>query len=416
MRILIYSLNFPPELTGVGKYSGEFAEWLAGKGHEIRVVTAMPYYPNWKIFQNYSGKYYMREKVNDLDIWRSFHYVPGSVSTVKRVLHLISFSLTSIPNLCAQIFWRPNLVFVLEPTLFCAPAAILVAKLTGSKSWLHIQDFELDAVFGLKKKKSLWVKRIAILIEKLIMNCFDRVSTISIKMLEHLRAKGIAECKTVLLPNWADMRMVDKSQHLIIKPSKKFLNKYRKAWGVSDSTFILMYAGNMGEKQGLELVIESAQALSVHDNIKFVMCGDGVVRNRLIKIASNLNNVIWLPLQPESELNELLEAADIHLLPQLAGFADLVLPSKLIGMMASGRPVLACAQENTELGRVVNGRGIVVEPENIELFCKAIHTLIGDYDLRGRLGAAGKNYVNQHLNQDDILSKFESEAKKLIEL
>jgi len=153
MRILIYSLNFPPELTGVGKYSGELADWLAGKGHEIRVVTAMPYYPNWKIFQNYSGKYYMREKINSLDIWRSFHYVPGSVSTVKRALHLISFSVTSIPNLCAQIFWRPNLVFVLEPTLFCAPAAILVAKLAGSKTWLHIQDFELDVSFWVKENK-----------------------------------------------------------------------------------------------------------------------------------------------------------------------------------------------------------------------------------------------------------------------
>jgi colanic acid biosynthesis glycosyl transferase WcaI len=415
MRILIYSLNFPPELTGVGKYSGELADWLVGKGHEVRVVTAMPYYPSWRIFQDYSGKYYMREKINGLDIWRSFHYVPSSVSTVKRVLHLISFSVTSIPNLFAQIFWRPNLLFVLEPTLFCAPASILVAKLAGSKTWLHIQDFELDAVFGLKKTNSPLVKRIALSIEKFIMNCFDRISTISIKMVEHLGYKGIAECKTVLLPNWADMQMLEKSRRLMIEPSKKFLNKYRESWGVSDSTYILMYAGNMGEKQGLELVIQSAQALADHNNIKFVMCGDGVVRNRLMKTASNFQNIIWLPLQPENQLHDLLRSADVHLLPQLAGIADLVLPSKLIGMMASGRPVLACASEGTELERIVKNCGVVVRPENIKLFCDSIITLTLDKELRDRLGAAGQEYVNQYLDQEYILSKFESEVHRLIE-
>lgn len=413
MKILIYSINFPPELTGVGKYSGEMAKWLAEKGHDIRVVTAMPYYPNWKIFKEYSGKCYIREKIDNLDVWRSFHYVPKSASTVKRVLHLISFAATSIPNLFAQILWRPTIVFVLEPTFFCAPSALIVAKLSGSKAWLHIQDFELDAVFGLKKTKALCFKGFFLWIEKLFMNCFDRVSTISVKMLELLKTKGVVEKKIALLPNWADMRMLEWSKSLGDGTKLSLLNNFRSEWRVSDSEYVLMYSGNMGEKQGLELIIESARSLVDCENIKFVMCGDGVVREKLIKIAKDLPNVIWLPLQPQARLNELLRSADVHLLPQLAGIADLVLPSKLIGMMASGRPVIACADEGTELQNVVKDCGIVVEPESVELFCSAIKTLINDEVLRNRLGNAGRNYVNRNLNQDIILSNFEFEISNL---
>lgn len=412
MKILIYSLNFSPELTGVGKYSGEMARWLSNHGHDIRVVTAMPYYPSWKVFKNYSGKYYFREKVDNLDIWRSFHYVPNSISTFKRVLHLISFAVTSIPNLVAQIFWRPEIVFVLEPTFFCSPAALMLAKLSGGKAWLHIQDFELDAVFGLKKANTQWVKGFSLWIEKHTMNCFDKVSTISAKMLDLLKAKGVLEQKIAFLPNWADMAMLEWSLSLQDDHVEELLDGYRLEWQVSKEVYILMYSGNMGEKQGLELIIESARILIECKNIKFVMCGDGVARERLARLARGLPNIIWLPLQPRERFNDLLRSADIHLLPQLAGIADLVLPSKLIGMMASGRPVLACANEGTELEDVVKNCGIVVEPENVHEFCGGIQVLIGDEVLRARLGNAGREYVNKNLNQDIILSNFACEISK----
>jgi len=413
MKILIYSLNFQPELTGVGKYSGELANWLSKKGHDVRVVTAMPYYPRWKIFEEYSGFYFLKENVGGVEIWRSFHYVPKSVTTLTRILHLMSFAITSIPNLFCQILWRPNLIFVVEPTFFCTPAALILAKISGSKTWLHIQDFEIDAAFGLKKTNSLRIKKVALSIEGWIINFFDRVSTISTKMLEVLRGKGIAESKTLMLPNWANWDMLGGSRQEIGYRNRVSI-AYREAWGISSVDHVVMYSGNMGEKQGLELIVESARILKGHQGIKFVMCGDGVFRDRLMKMALDLQNIIWLPLQPADNFYDFLCATDIHLLPQLPGIADLVLPSKLIGMMASGRPVVASANKDTELDHILSGRGIVVGPENAMSFCNAIVTLIDDGNLRDRLGMAAKDYINQYLNQEQILSQFESEIDKLI--
>ena len=211
MRILIHGLNFAPELIGVGKYTGEMAHWLAARGHEVRAVTAPPFNPEWKVASGYSAWRYRRERylyrsvgaqtrtlsaaaamgggaassrsisfafetgcpdprdintdnnqsdnnqspptnpacAGSLTVLRCPLWVPPHPSAIKRVLHLASFALTGFPAMLGQVSWRPDVVIAIEPTLLCAPAALIAAKLGRAKAWLHVQDFEADAGFQL---------------------------------------------------------------------------------------------------------------------------------------------------------------------------------------------------------------------------------------------------------------------------
>lgn len=414
MRILVYSQNFAPELTGTGKYAGEMAIWLAENGCDVRVITSMPYYPSWKIPEPYSRRIFFREDLNGVDIWRSTLYVPKTLSLFKRLLHLLSFTVTSVPNLLSQIFWRPQVIFVVEPSLFCAPGALLIGFLSRSKTWLHVQDFEIDAMLGLKISKAAWVSPIAIRLEAWLMNGFDRVSTISLKMLEKLSLKGVSAAKTVYFPNWADIKQPSNSA--VSNDGNKSSGEYsfRADWGVGESDYILLYSGNMGEKQGLETLVNVARLLVDQGNIKFVLCGEGVTLPRLKKLGGDLKNIIWLPLQPKERLSDLLRSADIHLLPQKSGIDDLVLPSKLIGMMSSGRPIVACANDGTELANIVKNCGLVVPPENADTLYVAILKLLKNEDLRRELGNFGRKYVEDNLNAENILKKFQRELEELI--
>jgi len=138
MRILIYGINYAPELAGIGKYTGEMAHWLTGHGHEIRVVTAPPYYPKWRVWGGYSSRRYKLENSNGVKLYRCPLWVPEKVSGLKRILHLMSFAFSSAPVLISLIFWKPRVVLNVAPAIFTAPMALVAARLSGAKAWLHI--------------------------------------------------------------------------------------------------------------------------------------------------------------------------------------------------------------------------------------------------------------------------------------
>ena len=396
---MIYAINYRPELTGIGKYSGEMAEWLAAKGYEVHVVTAPPYYPQWRITGNYSQWGFCHERLGSVDVWRCPLWVPNKPSGLKRILHLASFALSSFPIMLFQMFWRPNIVFVIEPALFCAPSSLLVSQFTRANSWLHIQDFEVDAAFELGVLSSKHLRYIVLKVERWLMSKFDRVSTISEQMIVRLGAKGVSSEKQVLFPNWVD---VDQ-----IYPTSCLPNAFREELGITESNTVFLYSGNMGEKQGLEVVIEAAHQLVEREDLVFVMCGQGAAYNRLRKLAGELKNMHWLPLQPIEKLNDLLNMADVHLLPQRADAADLVMPSKLTGMLASGRPVLATAFEGTQIAKVLESSGVVVPPGNTDLFVTALVNLADNPQLRKKMGNNARDYAVKYLSRDAVLARFE---------
>lgn len=408
MRLLFLGLNYAPELTGIGKYSGEMMEWLAARGHEVQVVTTPPYYPAWRVSEAYSWWRYRRERsAAGAEIHRCPLWVPVKPSGVSRVVHLSSFAASSLPVMLALASRRPDVVLTVEPAFTCAPVALLSALLAGVPAWLHVQDFEVDAAFdlGLLPAGGV-VQRLALTCEQRAMRCFSRASTISPRMVDKLLQKGIEPSRAVHFPNWVDIEAI----FPMSGP-----NALRAELGIGPDKIVLLYSGNMGAKQGLEVLPELARRLCAQSRLHFVFCGDGAYRAQLEQAVAELANISFLPLQPVERLNELLNAADIHLLPQRAGAADLVMPSKLTGILASGRPVIATAAPGTQIARAVEGCGIAVEPGDTEAITKAVELLAENDELRRRMGYAARMYAEKELARDAVLQRFEAALKDLVE-
>ena len=410
MRILIYGLNYAPELTGVGKYTGEMAAWLASRGHDVRVVTAPPYYPAWRVDERYRRSLYRVEQLagrSGPKVYRCPLWVPAQPRGVNRMLHLISFALSSIPVMAWQTLWKPEVVFTVEPTFFAAPVALLSAAMSGAASWLHVQDLEVDAAFelGLLPADGT-MHALAKGLEGFFTNCFSRVSSISTKMVERITEKGPTRSGVVLFPNWGDVETVRPAL-----PGAE--NSFREDLGLKDK-IVLLYSGNMGAKQGLDVLAPLTASFKGDPRVHFLLCGDGVFRAQLEGLVGHRSNVTMLPLQPADRLNDLLNAADIHLLPQRRGAADLVMPSKLNGILASGRPVLATADPGTQVANVVDGCGLVVPAEDASALCAAAVRLVENPDLRASLGLAAREYAVKYLSKERVLRRFEQDILALV--
>jgi colanic acid biosynthesis glycosyl transferase WcaI len=400
MRILIQGIDYAPVQIGVGKYTSEMAEWLARQRHEVRVITAPPFYPDWRVAEDYSGWKYRREIVNKVDVRRCPIWVSCQPGGLKRLLHLASFAVTSLPVMIHQIPWRPNVIITIEPPLFCAPQAWLTARLSGAKAWLHVQDFEVDAAFNMGILPEGRLRKIVAILEQWLMSRFDCVSSISKRMVERLRAKGVSQFRCVFFPNWVDTEKIYPLHEL---------SAMRIELGISDDEVVVLYSGNMNRKQGIEIMTDVAERLHSDKKILFVICGSGPARIGIEEAVQKkcLKNVRFLPLQPVERLNDLLNMADIHLLPQRHDVADIVMPSKLTGMMASGRPVIATAKLGTQLAKVLNGCGLVVPPKDVSGLVEAIQLLAWDREKRNAMGRAARRYAEDNWDKEKVLTGFE---------
>jgi colanic acid biosynthesis glycosyl transferase WcaI len=396
VKILIYSANFSPEPVGIGKYSGEMAHWLMAQGHEVRVIAAPPYYPNWKVQAGYRWPPYKRERLAGIAVWRAPLWVPKSPGGLSRVLHLLSFAIGSFPSILCQVLWRPKVVITVAPALLCAPGGWLVARLSGARAWLHVQDFEIDVAFRLGLLKSKLLRFVAEGLERWLLRRFDYVSSISHRMVDRLVAKGVAKERTRFFPNWVDISHVG--------PFCRGAD-YRRELGIAPETIVVLFSGTLSAKQGLMMIPEVAALLAHRSDILFVICGDGALKSELQARSGKLSNVRLLPLQPFERLGELLSMANIHLLPQNSDAADLVLPSKLSGMLASGRPVVATCAAGTELASVVALCGLTTTPENTEHLSTAIVKLADNPALMTELGQRGRIWAERHLERDAVLRR-----------
>lgn len=406
MRVLVYGMNYSPEPVGIGRYTGEMAEWLAQRGHEVRVVASPPHYPAWKVGAGYRGWAYKRESIRGVDVFRCPLWVPGNPERPTRLFHFLSFAVSSFPVALAQAFWRPDVVLAVAPALFCAPAALAAARLSGARAWLHVQDFEVAAFFGLGFAPGGLLKRWVTAVEGWLLRRFDTGSSISRRMIERLSALGVEDSRTVLFPNWVDTRHV--------RPGVGGRD-FRGEWGLPPGSRVVLYAGSMGRKQGLELVLEAAGAMrEERPEAVFLMVGDGSAKGDLEKMAAGkgLRNVLFKPPQPEEDFPALLSSADVHLVVQKKGVADAFLPSKLTGVLAAAGAAVVTADADTELGRLAAehpGLFVLVPPEDPVLFREALRTALsaagaGD---GAEVNRAAREYAEKYLSKDVVLEEFE---------
>ena len=411
MKLLLYGLNFAPEPVGIGRYSGELAQWLAARGHAVHVVTAPPYFPRWRA----EGNRYRIERSGAVMVCRCPLWVPRRPGGLTRLLHLASFALSSLPVLLHQRRWRPDVVITVAPAFFCAPGALLLGHLcgagtggAGSTRWLHIQDFELDAAFELGLLRGRWIRRLADAWERRTLRGFDRVSTISEAMRRRVIAKGVEPERAVLLANWVNLDAITPQDE-----AERASNPYRRELGLAERTCVLLYSGSMNKKQGLELLVAAIRLMENVPDLVWLLGGEGPSKAELTAATEGLANVRLLPLQPAERLNDWLNLADVHLLPQKAGAADLVLPSKLLGMLASGRPVVASSPAASELGQLAEIGGLRVEPEDAAAFAAAVRRLVEDGELRRQRGRAARALAEQRYGREAVLGGLEKELHKL---
>jgi colanic acid biosynthesis glycosyl transferase WcaI len=346
-------MNHAPELTGIGRYTGQLVEALAVEGLRCTVVTTPPHYPQWQVTPPYKNRY--RQQIDgSTDVIRCPIYIARSVRGISRLLAPLSFALSSAPVVVWKILrHRPDIVVVVEPTLFAAPAALLASRLSGSKTILHVQDLEIDAALevGHLKRKGV-VEKLARTFDQLMLRAFDGVVTISEAMRRGVLAKGVNPEKISVIRNWVDSTAIFPTGD----------QSYRRTLGVAADQFLVLYAGSVGAKQGIDLLCEAVASINPASGIVLVIVGEGPVKASLVERYGRQPHIRFFGLQPEDALNALLNAADLHVIPQLAGSSEFALPSKLGGILASGRPILILAHPDQELALFVGDVATVVEP------------------------------------------------------
>ncbi len=408
MRILIYGINYSPELTGIGKYTGEMGAWLAQQGHSVEVITALPYYPEWDIHAAYRGKGWHTERIEGATVHRSPLYVPKSVSALRRILHEFSFVAGSLPYWLRVFFGkRHDVVICPVPAFHLGFIPLLYSRLRGVPFIYHIQDLQVDMARELGMLKNQTFLSILTKAERFILDRCTVVSTISEGMIGKIVAKGIPARKCLLFPNWVDrafIRPLPVSQSL------------RAEFGLQNTDRVVLYSGSLGEKQGLDIILTVAHRLRHLNDLHFLIVGSGGAEQKLIEQAKaqNLTQVKFFPLQPYEKLSALLATADVHLVLQRQSASDLVLPSKLTGILSAGGFSLITAVPGTSLYDLVQTHqvGLVIEPESANALQagleRALATNLQPYRDNAR------RYAEQFLDKDLILRKFEEDVSRRV--
>jgi colanic acid biosynthesis glycosyl transferase WcaI len=404
MRVIVWGINYAPEFTGIAPHTVALCEFLRGRGDDVEMVTSFAYYPTWQKRPEDRGQLYRTDKINDVTVHRCWHFVPVRVSALKRILHEATFVFTSA--LRALTLPRPDVFVVVSPPLLLGTAAWFVGAIKRSPFVFHVQDMQPDAAVGLGMLQAGWFTKALYALEAFAYRAAARVSGITRGMLETFRRKGVPESKLIYFPNAIALRDQAPAQR----------GEFRARHQFSDGDFLAVYAGNLGVKQGLEVLIEAAQLVR-NPNIRILICGDGAQRDFLAARVHELRlpNVRMLPLQQGDDYSALLTDADLCFITQQAGSGNSFFPSKLLGLLAFSKPVVTVAAAETELAQSLDqgGFGINITPGQPAELAKILDDLAVDPQRLNRFGSAGRQYVQQFEKQR-VLNDFARELEALV--
>lgn len=344
-RVLIASLYFSPDEAGIANYSSDIAEYFAKQGHHVTAVTGFPFYPQWLKRSNDRRSMFRRDAWRGVQILRGYVYVPRRPTPKTRIFHELSYCVFATLN-----FLRAgphDIIIVLSPPLLLGAVGAIFGQLWKATYFFHVEDLQLDAATSLNMMRSSGLIRLLQRLEQYIYRRATTVGTISEQMRERILDKGVSPDKVVVIPNWYRPPAEDQVTLAADSPGiRRRLNL--------DEKFIVAYSGNIGVKQGLDLLVGAAQHIRDDAHFHFVIAGDGADRDRIARLieSSALPNVTLLPFLPEVEYLQLLRDADCFFVGQQRAAGDVFFPSKLLPIWASGKPTVVAAAQDSELARI----------------------------------------------------------------
>jgi colanic acid biosynthesis glycosyl transferase WcaI len=386
MRILVLCPHFDPDTAPTGRIMSRItSEWTA-QGVEVDVITSLPWYRSHRVEPGWRGRLLRREQTSWGSITR-LHPMAGADKSnlLTRAIGFIGFSAHAL----VQGLWisqrsRPDLVVTMSPPLTLGLVGAAVAKAARCPMVFNIQDVFPDAVVATGAVTNPYLIAAARFLERISYRASDAVTVLSEDLAANLRAKvPAARSNTIeVIPNFVDTEAITPADRM---------TPYRSEHGLGDEP-VVMYAGNIGYSQSLEMVLAAARSCP---EVSFVLNGQGAARTSLMEAAVGLRNLHFVEPQPVERLAELLASADVHLVPLRAGLGAVSVPSKLYSILAAGRPVLAAIDADTEIPRILaaSGAGVVVPPDDQAAFITALKEMLADPARCAEMGAAARRWV-----------------------
>jgi colanic acid biosynthesis glycosyl transferase WcaI len=386
MNVTLWGINWHPEATGIGPFTTELASFLRASGHETRMVTGFSYYPEWRKDPGDSGKLFRTESLNGVTVHRCWQYVPSKVTALRRIAHELSFVVSSF--LRVLTLPRADVYLVISPPLALGFAAWIATRFKGSRYVFHVQDLQPDAAISLGMVNGGLLIRALYVLEGLAYRHAAAVSGISSGMLAAFARKGVPPERCILFPNW--LRGPE--------PIQGGGGDFRRRYEIPECAWLAVYSGNLGRKQGIEILLGAAKCLneSASDDataarVVILIAGAGAGRDALAArlSAMKLPNVRLLPLLDDADYAAMLGGTDIALVTQATGTGKFFFPSKLLSVLRAGLPVITVADRDSELALAVSegGFGLNVDPNRPDLLADALRRTGADPTLRAELAA-----------------------------
>ncbi len=395
MRVMIVGINYRPELTGIGPYTAGLAEHLAARGDEVTVITGLPSYPGWRLRHGTPRRLLATERLDGVTVVRSAHYIPGSQTAGKRALYEATFGLTGL--IASLRLGRPDAILGVVPSL----SGGILARLTGERLrapyGLLFQDLMGPAARQSGIDGGGGVARVTSAAEGWVAGRARAVAVVTDGFIPYLATIGVSSERIRLVPNWS---------HLAQPGLDRAAVRHRFGW--PEDRQVVLHAGNMGSKQGLDQVVEAARlAADRGEPVHFVLAGGGNQESRLRAAAESVPTLDLLPVQPDGVYAALLAAADALLLSERASLESMSLPSKLASYFAAGRPIVAAVPQGGPSAREMerSGAGLTVPAGDPEAILAALARLRAEPDLARALGAAGPVYADAHLSSAACLAR-----------
>lgn len=384
MKLVFVPPHFEPDTAPTGVVFTRIVHELAARGHEIEVVTSLPWYREHKIEDGFEG---MIVRYEDTPWGRITRIHPFPTSD-KRNIPLRAMAYTGFSAIAAAMGMRGDevdAVVVVSPPLTLGLSGWLIARSRRAPLILNLQDIFPDVAIELGTFKSSRLIAAARAVEQLCYRLSDAITVLSDDLKDNITSKGVSSSKVHTIPNFVDTDL--------ITPGERD-NSYRAEFGLTGKT-VVMYAGNIGLSQSLDSVLDAASALAYEESLVFVINGQGAKRDEIEAKARGMSNVVFVDMQPFERLAEVLAAADVHLIPLRRGLGAASVPSKTYSILAAGRPFIASVDEETEIARLAqhSGAGIAVPPENAEALAKALRELLDRPDEMQQMGLQARTYV-----------------------